>query len=63
MDTMLPTGIDHAALGVPLTCAECGAEVVLPGGRRKDLFTPLGTFLRCSADPTHDHGCRLKSEE
>jgi hypothetical protein len=46
----------------PPTCAECGAEVVMttppPGA---NLLEP-NSRLRCSADPTHEHGCKLRME-
>lgn len=40
----------------PLTCAVCGAEVVMPSDPEGGLFAPEGP-LRCSHDPTHEHGC------
>lgn len=39
-----------------LTCAVCGAEVVVASGSQPALFGPQGP-LRCAHDPLHEHGC------
>lgn len=46
----------------PPTCAVCGAEVVMPTPPPEANLLEPNSRLRCSADPTHEHGCKLRME-